>query len=60
MARKLSAAAKPKRRPKPKTSQRDPAQSERFIEAARNAGMDESGEVFEIAFKKIIAPKTPK
>ena len=60
MAKKPSANAKPKRRPKPKRNRSDPAQSERFIEAARNAGMDESGEVFEIAFKKIIAPKTPK
>lgn len=54
MARKPSANAKPKRRPKQKINRSDPAQSERFIEAARNAGMDETGEIFERAFKKIV------
>jgi hypothetical protein len=54
MVRKPSANAKPKRRPKPKRNRSDQAQSERFIEAARNAGMDETGETFERAFKKIV------
>jgi hypothetical protein len=49
-------SAKPKRRPKPKINRNDPAQSERFIEAARKAGMDETGETFETAFKKIVPP----
>jgi hypothetical protein len=31
-------------------------QSERFIEAARNSGADESGKKFEKAFKKITKP----
>jgi hypothetical protein len=57
MARKPSANAKPKRRPKPKTKRTDKSQSERFIEAARNADMDETGESFERAFKKIVPPK---
>jgi hypothetical protein len=57
MARKPSANAKPKRRSKPKINRSDPAQSERFIEAARNAGMDETGETFERAFKKIVPPR---
>lgn len=57
MAKKPSANAKPKRRPKPKTNRRDPAQSERFIEAARIAGMDETGETFERAFEKIVPAK---
>jgi hypothetical protein len=57
MARKPSANAKPKRRPKPKINRSDPAQSERFIEAARNAGMDETGETFERAFRNIVPPK---
>jgi hypothetical protein len=56
MARKPSANAKPKRRTKPKINRRDPAQSERFIETARKAGMDETGEIFEAAFKKIVPP----
>jgi hypothetical protein len=30
-------------------------QSERFIEAARNSGADESGKAFERVFKKLIA-----
>jgi hypothetical protein len=57
MAKKPIANAKPKRRPKPKINRSDPAQSERFIEAARKAGMDETGETFEQAFKKIVSPK---
>lgn len=32
-------------------------QAERFIEAARQHGADESGEEFERAFKKIVPPK---
>jgi len=58
MARKPSANEKPNRRPKPKTNRTNPAQSERFIEAARKAGMDESGETFEAAFKKLVPPKS--
>jgi hypothetical protein len=59
MARKPSANAKRKRRPKPKINRSDPAQSERFIEAARNAGMAETGETFERAFEKIVPPRQP-
>ncbi len=59
MVRKPSANAKLKRRPKPKRNRSDPAQSERFIEAARIAGMDETGETFEAAFKKIVPPAHP-
>jgi hypothetical protein len=54
MARKPSANAKPKRRPKPKIKRTDKDQSERFIEAARKAGLDETGEIFEVAFKKLV------
>jgi hypothetical protein len=32
-------------------------QSDRFIEAAKAAGADESGKTFEKAFKKIVKPK---
>jgi hypothetical protein len=52
------AAAPPrgkKAKPKPKLS--DKEQSERFIEAARELGVDESGEEFERAFEKITRPK---
>jgi hypothetical protein len=40
-----------------KPSRDDPAQSERFIEAAKEAGPDETGEAFERAFKKVARPK---
>jgi hypothetical protein len=48
------AAAPPKGgkvKPKPKLS--DKEQSERFMETAREIGVDESGEAFEKAFKRI-------
>lgn len=35
----------------------DPEQSARFIEAAREVGVDESGEAFERAFDKIVSPR---
>jgi hypothetical protein len=35
----------------------DKAQAERFAEAAREAGADETGEAFERAFGKIVPPK---
>jgi hypothetical protein len=48
-------------RPKPKAKARsrskphfdDKAQSERFVEAARKLGIDETGETFEHVFAKI-------
>lgn len=35
-------------------------QSQRFKEAAKELGADESGEMFERAFKRIVPPKKPK
>jgi hypothetical protein len=32
----------------------DPEQSKRFIDAAKKAGVDESGDAFDKAFKKIV------
>jgi hypothetical protein len=51
-------------RPKVKRKQKkpkdiDPYQSERFIEAARKLGVDESGKSFIRAFDKIVPPKRP-
>lgn len=43
---------KPKKKPSRKLSQK-----ERFIEAARTAEADETGETFEHAFKKIVPSK---
>jgi hypothetical protein len=37
----------------------DPEQSARFIKAARQAGVDVTGEAFERAFESITAPKRP-
>lgn len=34
-------------------------QIERFKDAARRAGADETGEEFERAFRKIVPPRTP-
>ena len=45
-----------KRKPSPKPKFTDKEQSERFIETARKLGVDDAGEVFEAAFKKIIRP----
>ena len=46
------AGAPKKAKPKPKLT--DKEQSERFIEAARELGVDESGKKFEDSFKKIV------
>jgi hypothetical protein len=37
----------------------DPEQSERFIEAAREHGTDETGRAFERLFKKVVPVKRP-
>jgi hypothetical protein len=52
------AGAPKKAKPKPKLS--DKEQSERFMEAARELGVDETGESFEKAFKKIARPSATK
>jgi hypothetical protein len=46
------AGAPKKAKPKPKLT--DKEQSERFKEAAREIGVDETGMAFEKAFKKIV------
>ena len=43
-------------KPKPK-KKLDKDQAERFKEAARQLGADETGESFEIAFRKIMPPR---
>lgn len=42
---------------KPKPRPDNPEQSARFIEAAKAAQVDETGEAFERAFKRIVPPK---
>ena len=44
-----------KKKAKPKLT--DKEQSERFKEAARELGVDESGEPFEKAFKAVVKPR---
>jgi hypothetical protein len=48
---------KSKERPRPKPHFDDKAQSERFIEAARTLGIEETGETFEQAFTKVALTK---
>lgn len=48
-----------RRKRKPKGEPDNPAQSQRFIEAAKALGVDESGKAFEGAMDKI-APKKGK
>jgi hypothetical protein len=52
----MAKAGTPKRaKPKPKLT--DKEQSERFLETAREIGVDESGEKFERTVRKIIVPR---
>jgi hypothetical protein len=46
-----NAAAKPKKAPKPKLT--DKAQSERFIEAARKLGIEQTDETFGAVVKRV-------
>jgi hypothetical protein len=52
------ATGREKRRKKP-PKRDNPAQSRRFIEAAKKLGVDESGEAFNRALDKLV-PKKPK
>lgn len=55
------ATGKDKRRKrKPPRKPDDPAQSARFIDAARALGVDESGEAFRKAMRDVLKPKKPK
>ena len=55
MAKKAGVPKKQKAKPKLSDSE----QYERFKEAARKLGVDESGKAFEEAFQKIVPPKRP-
>jgi hypothetical protein len=52
-----AARTKAKRKPKPKFT--DKAQSERFIEAARKLGIEETGEKFDRAFDVVVKRAKP-
>jgi hypothetical protein len=47
-------------KPKAVRPKEEKPQSERFIETAREAEADESGDEFERAFQRIIKSRTPK
>lgn len=52
----MAKAGVPKKaKPKPRLT--DKEQSDRFKEAARIAGADETGDTFERAFRKLVPPK---
>lgn len=46
--------------PKPKREPEERTQRERFIEAARQVGVDETGETFERAISRLVRPKAAK
>lgn len=46
--------------PKPKRKPDDPAQYKRFLEAAREAGADETKKDADRAFKRVVRPKGAK
>jgi len=50
-------AQRPKAKPKVEKPKAEKPQRERFIEAARAAGVDETGEELERLFRKIVPPK---
>jgi hypothetical protein len=45
---------------KPELKPDDPEQSKRFLEAAREAGADETNKGAERAFKAVVKPRKPK
>lgn len=48
------------RKKKPEAPSKEKSQRERFIEAAREAGVDESGAQFERLFIRVVPPKKPR
>jgi hypothetical protein len=54
----MAKAEKPQSTGKKKKEKSEKPQAERFIEAARQIGADETGETFERAFAKIVPPRT--
>jgi hypothetical protein len=54
--------AKPKARSPKKQAKKtkEKPQRERFIEAARKIGVDESGTEFERLFERVVPPKKPR
>lgn len=57
MATKPKARSSPKKTEKPEAAKKEKSQRERFIEAAREVGVDESGAEFERLFRHVVPPK---
>ena len=53
-------AEKPKPKKKQKSKSTDKKQSERFVEAARKLGLEETGIAFEEAFDRVVTTRNPK
>jgi hypothetical protein len=53
----MAQAPKPRPKQKPKPKFTDKKQSERFIEAARELGIENGGEIFDRVFTKVVPPK---
>ena len=51
--------AAPARRPEVPPTADDPAESQRFIDMARELGVDESPEAFDRAFARVVPPPKP-
>lgn len=60
MAPKPKAGGAKKRGAKEVVEAKEKPQRERFIEAARAVGVDETGKGFELAIKRIVPPKRAK
>ncbi len=59
MATKPRTRGSPKKAPKPKAPEKEKTQRERFIETARELGVDETGTEFERALDRIVPAKIP-
>jgi len=59
MATKPNPRGRPGKPQKPEAPPKEKTQRERFIEAAREIGVDESGGEFERLFKRVVPPKRP-
>jgi hypothetical protein len=56
----MKASSKPTKRPKGTAAPDDPEQYQRFLEAAKEAGADETKQGADKAFKSVVKPRKPK
>ena len=55
----MSGVSRKGKKRRPKIKRTDPKQSARFIKAAKDLGLDQSGEAFERAMDALAKPKKP-